>query len=157
MTKNSSNTSSPKKVDPRSAKEREELDQKLKSINDKLHKVHEERKRMSPLAKYSIASKSTTPASQKRLKKRALYHPRLNLIIAETCYSPYLTKPYEPYSEKTLRVPMQIKELRFSGSDENVEGFPVEMKMAKKVFIKDIIEYKAHFEVIDCVTVRVIC
>lgn len=142
----SKNLSSPIKVDPRSAKERAEMDQKLKSINDRLHKVHEERKKMSPLSKYSIASKSTS-AANKKMKKRALYHPRLDFIIAETCYSPYLTSPYEPYSEKTLRVPMQVKELRFSGSDVNAEGFPVEMKKAKKIFIKDIIEYKAHFEV----------
>ena len=140
------NTSSPSKSNSKVENERELLATKLKSINDRLHKVHETRKKLSPVAKYSIASKSTKLTNRSRKKKRMLYHPKLDLIIAENCYSPYLTKPTRQYSEKTLHIPLQVKELRFCGSDANAEGFPVKMEKARRIFMKEIIEYKAHFE-----------
>ena len=122
---------------------RNELTLKLQSISTRLAEIQLEKRKLSPL--YHPSKKTTR---EKKSYKREYHHPKLEFVMAEAAYSPYLTPPTASYGHKTLHYPEKMKEIRFQGRDPiPEEGFPVDIEFARKRFIKDIIKFKPRFEV----------
>jgi hypothetical protein len=126
--------------------EKEELKSKLHSISARLAKIQLEKRKLSPLYRPSTSPKKEK--KEKKSHKREFYHPKLEFVMAEAAYSPYLTPPTASYGEKTLRFPSKMKEIRFQGRDPiPEEGFPVDVDFARRRFVKEIINFKPRFEV----------
>jgi hypothetical protein len=137
-------TGKSQKCDP----EKEELTQKLHSISTRLAQIQLEKRKLSPLYRPSTSPKKDK--KEKKNQKREFYHPKLEFVMAEAAYSPYLTPPTASYGEKTLRYPSKMKEIRFQGRDPiPEEGFPVDVDFARRRFVKEIINFKPRFEVRD--------
>eukprot|EP00602_Paraphysomonas_sp_CaronLab_P001698 CAMPEP_0185034514 /NCGR_PEP_ID=MMETSP1103-20130426/24482_1 /TAXON_ID=36769 /ORGANISM="Paraphysomonas bandaiensis, Strain Caron Lab Isolate" /LENGTH=805 /DNA_ID=CAMNT_0027571203 /DNA_START=102 /DNA_END=2519 /DNA_ORIENTATION=- len=128
--------------------EREQLSVKLRSLGEQIADIQAKRKKLSPLSKYSVVSptKSNNSKDTKKSSKKMLHHPKLEYVVAEAAFSPYLTRPEASYSERTLSVPGKIKEARFAGKEPTRETIPVNMKKAKKVFMDEIVNFKPRFE-----------
>jgi hypothetical protein len=125
----------------------QELSIKLKSLNDRIAEIKQEKNKLSPLAKFNVVKKQEKMPTKKSTK-RALYHPKLEFVMAEAAYSPYLTPPTASYGQKTLHYPGKIKEIRFQGRDAiPEEGFPVDLEFARRRFMKEIIGFQPRFEV----------
>jgi hypothetical protein len=127
--------------------QKEELSQQLKSISQRLAKIQVEKRKLSPL--YRPTTPNTNKQETKKEKrKREFFHPKLEFVMAEAAYSPYLTPPTANYGQKTLHYPSKMKEIRFQGRDPiPEEGFPVDVEFARRRFVKEIIQFKPRFEV----------
>lgn len=123
--------------------DKNELKLQLQTISNRLAEIQLEKRKLSPLYHPSKSS----PKKIKKSTKREFYHPKLEFVMAEAAYSPYLTPPTASYGQKTLHYPEKMKEIRFQGRDPiPEEGFPVEIEFARRRFIKDIIKFKPRFE-----------
>lgn len=128
--------------------EKDELAKKLQSISQRLSEIQSEKRKLSPLSRPSTAPKKETSEKKTKPHKREFFHPKLEFIMAEAAYSPYLTPPTASYGKKTLHYPFKMKEIRFQGRDPiPEEGFPVDIDFAKRRFVKEIINFKPRFEV----------
>jgi hypothetical protein len=130
---------------------KEELSQQLKSISQRLAKIQVEKRKLSPL--YRPATTTTKQENKKEKTKREFFHPKLEFVMAEAAYSPYLTPPTANYGQKTLHYPSKMKEIRFQGRDPiPEEGFPVDVNFARRRFVKEIIQFKPRFDVCSLFT-----
>ncbi len=94
--------------------------------------------------KHNIAkTKKRKPVEHKN--KLELHHPNLEYVYGQVLYSPYLTKPLDPYPQKTLKGVDKLNELKNKGyskfKDIPQGERPYDVKAAKKEFIKEVIMY----------------
>eukprot|EP00981_Chlorochromonas_danica_P007301 scaffold1641_cov146-Ochromonas_danica.AAC.1 len=114
----------------------EEVNHRLEEINTKLAEV---RKRRLQFAK----EKGGSPHRQKvQHPKRTskMHHPHLDFVLAEVAFSPYLTKPDEPYSRLVINIPDKLRALKHKNikldelpKDEKL----LDMKKVKDIFINE--------------------
>lgn len=89
----------------------EDLTKKLENINKRLAEVTAERKKLSPIKQIKYKNKIQKKKSSSSSSNK-LCHPYLNSVITEISLSPYLTKPDQKYSKKTIQLPSIIRDLR---------------------------------------------
>ena len=121
----------------------EELSKKLEEINKRLFEVTTERKKLSPL---KLKTFKKIPNKKKITNK--LNPSNFESIITEISLSPYLTKPDEKYSKRTIQLPSIIRDIRekdkelTSSSSSSIH--PKEMNEFKKTF-HDVLHYRQEY------------
>jgi hypothetical protein len=135
-----------------------ELSEKLEEINARLLKVRNQKQQFRQLSK-SLGNKTETNSKPKKQQivnlkpikksKAAFHHPRLEHVLAEVVYSPYMTKPSDPYPQEVFRIPEKIRELKHQKqkkiSDLPIEARPFDVESVKSIFVKEIVNYNASF------------
>lgn len=136
--------------------------EKIKNLSVQIQKIHEERKRTSPLRRFNntsstlntstIVSKKTTGTASSRYKKKknVLYHPNLDYVFAEVTNSPYLTSPGLNYSKETLFTSSKLRKLKVANQGKrlrDIQDTPCDVEKAEQYFMKEIIDYHPRFDV----------
>lgn len=119
---------------------------KLEEINQKLAEIR--KKRLEFDAESSTQKKKKSKAQQKSSLKKSFHHPKLDYVIAEIVYSPYMTKPNESYSEETFRMPEKLSELKKKTSkleDLPPEEQPFDFKEVKGRFLNEVANFNVSF------------
>ncbi len=124
-------------------------------IDELAVKINEIRKqRLEMDHKYTNSKAKKKKADPNRHKfKLEFHHPNLEYVYGQVLYSPYLTKPLDPYPEKTLKGVDKLNELKSKGyykfEDIPEEERPYDVKQAKKEFIKEVIKYHPSYLATD--------
>lgn len=127
-----------------SIRKHEEVTHRLEEINTKLAEV---RKRRLQFAKV----KGGSPHKQKvQYPKRTskMHHPHLDFVLAEVAFSPYLTKPDEPYSRSVIKIPDKLRALKHKNiklAELPKEEKLLDMKKVKDIFINEVFRYNSSF------------
>jgi hypothetical protein len=112
---------------------KDDVASRLEAINEQIRLVKLKQAKLGlDKPKHSLPKIKAPPK-----KKDELYHPNLDLVLAEMAHSPYLTSPMERYP-KTLNMPVTLKEYRF---EKNKSKAPCDLDKAKEVWRKEIHEY----------------
>lgn len=118
------------------------IQDKLEEINQQLAEVRKQKQELEkPVKRKSIKL-------EKKGSKNSFHHPKLDYVMAEVVYSPYMTKPNEKYSEDTLKVPEKLRELKKLGSklkDIPPELQPFDVEKVKEKFIEDVVKYTVSY------------
>eukprot|EP01040_Poterioochromonas_malhamensis_P015407 gene15407-17240_t len=119
---------------------------KLQEINQKLAEVR--KKRME----FEQGDGPKRPAARRKSAaegpRKSFHHPKLDYVMAEIVYSPYMTKPNESYSQETFRVPEKLSELKKKAQkidDLPKEEVPFDMQEIKGRFINEVANYNVSF------------
>lgn len=122
---------------------------KLEEINNRLALV---RRKIAGRKFESQKSISTAISSKKNSQTTSSYkkmhHPNLEYIFGEVVYSPYMTKPLDPYPKETFLIPEKLRELRQSGSklkELPKDQQPFDVEAVKTRFIEEVVNYKDNF------------
>jgi hypothetical protein len=131
--------------------------EKIKELGLQIHKLHDERRRVSPMSKYNGVpghlNASTTSRRTKggpKKNKRAFYHPNLDYVYAEVTHSPYLTPPNRNYSKETLYTSSKLRKLKVANQGKplrDIQDTPCDVEKAEEDFVHKVIEYKPLFDV----------
>jgi hypothetical protein len=116
---------------------------RLEEINQQLALVVAERKRLSPIK--SLPPKAKSKQRRKKSPNSKLHHPHLDAVFTEVSLSPYLTKPEKNYSQKTIKLPSLIRDLR--ERDSSASATPIQCKeldQFKKTF-QEVLHYKQQY------------
>ena len=136
--------------------------QKLLEINAKLAEVRRLRLQAMDSSKNSgdqsssSNSQSAAPHHRKKVEKKAkvvrsnttLHHPKLDFVVGEVVFSPYMTKPHMPYPDAVFRIPEKLRELKKRNEklkDLPVEEQPYDLQLAHEVFVNEVIRYNGSF------------
>jgi hypothetical protein len=127
---------------------------KVKALTMQIHKLQDERKRVSPLSRYNnnMSGVVNKPYAPPKLSKRAFHHPHLDYVFAEVSNSPYLTNPLDNYSKETLYTSSKLRKLKVANKGKHlrdIHDVPCDMQKAEKTFIHDVIEFQPRFDVSD--------
>ena len=131
-------------------------EQKLDEINQKLAEVRRKRLEFeagsssSTTKKSKNKSKTAKSASKTDTKalKKSFHHPKLDYVLAEIVYSPYMTKPNESYSQETFRIPEKLSELKKKASkleELPAEDQPFDLEEVKGRFLNEVANYNVSF------------
>ena len=92
--------------------EKEALAKKLAKIDEELAEVARQKNILDPKK-----DKKHFPKKIDRSKKpkKSFSHPKLDFVYGEVAFSPYLTKPLDPYPETTFTVVEDLRELKRQG------------------------------------------
>ena len=122
---------------------------KLEEINQKLAEIRKKRQEFDAESSTQKKKKSKSQLkSEKSTLKKSFHHPKLDYIIAEIVYSPYMTKPNESYSQETFRMPEKLSELKKKTSklDElPPEEHPFDLKEVKGRFLNEVANFNVSF------------
>ena len=80
-----------------------------------------------------------------KYSEAALHHPKLELIMAQNAYSPYLVPPDKKYTQKTFQSGY-VSELRFEKKSVAKKKLPYDLAKAKRRFIEDILKFKVDYK-----------
>jgi hypothetical protein len=111
--------------------------------------IEEVRKRKELLAPKKEKKTYNTKKIDHRKPKRQLIHPKLDYVYGEVAFSPYLTKPLDPYPETTFTMVEELRELKRKGV-KKIEHLPEDKrpydpKKIKDIFINDVLKYEVSF------------
>lgn len=131
---------------------------KIKELGLQIHKIQDERRRVSPMSRYSAAANGSLHASttvSRRTKtpkkgKHTFYHPNLDYVYAEVSHSPYLTPPDLNYSKETLYTSSKLRKLKVANQGKplrDIQDTPCDVEKAEDDFVHKVIEYKPLFDV----------
>ena len=126
--------------------EKEALAKKLAKIDEELAEVARQKNILDPKK-----DKKHFPKKIDRSKKpkKSFSHPKLDFVYGEVAFSPYLTKPLDPYPETTFTVVEDLRELKRQGVNKidklPKDKQPYDPKKVKKTFIEDVINYEVSF------------
>lgn len=131
---------------------------KIKELGLQIHKIQDERKRVSPLSRFNNPSglNTSTTISKKSTahpKKNKFYHPNLDYVFAEVTNSPYLTPPGRNYSQETLYTSSKLRKLKVANQGKplrDIQDTPCNVEKAEEDFVHKVIEYKPIFDVSSC-------
>lgn len=154
----SSSTVSSIAGDSRQPSERRHVDhltERLEHINEQLAKVRQERLQLSATKVRTSRSNNSSFRDLKIPLKRKRAIPRrsgipsssMDYLIAEVVYSPYMTKPGQPYSQEVYRVPEKLKALKQQRLDLKSlpkDAQPFDLDEVKGTF-KEITNYNTSF------------
>ncbi len=127
------------------AKQKKAMQEKLDDINQKLQEVRKQRLQHDHSAHKKVAKKPVKAASP---PKKDLYHPRLDLIMAQVVHSPYLTEPNIPYTNEFFRMHEKLESFRKSGAkitDIPVEQRPFDPEETKQKFMDEVFNANVSF------------
>lgn len=145
------------KGDPITQEEQAAMD-KIKDLNERIQKLHEERKKTSPMRRFNTLnshSRSTPKLSKKstattKSSKHTFYHPNIDYVYAEVTNSPYLTRPDQKYSKNTLFMSTKLRKLKVANQGKplrDIQDTPCNVEKAEEDFVRKVIDYKPKFDV----------
>lgn len=123
---------------------------KLQGFRDSLQIIKSERKKLSPISKYSIHNTKANKKIEPTKPPQRFFHPKLEYIIAEVSNSPYLVHPEHAYSKKNIKNADIIRDMKFSGQklrDFTSDLIPFDIKESKSVFLSEVVGFEARFDV----------
>jgi len=122
-------------------REKAKMQEKLAEITLQLQVVRERRIKMeqqqNPRQKF--------PQPVHIVKKKQLYHPKLDMLMGEIAHSPYLTPPLDKYPPKIFDLSQKLRELRFDKERLKGESLPFDLKEAKATFLHDVLKFSPKF------------
>jgi hypothetical protein len=116
--------------------------EKLEEISVRLAEVRKKRAEFDGNKKPKPQSRSSVS------KKKSFHHPKLEYVMAEVVYSPYMTKPNEHYSQETFRIPEKLRELKKKSNRIQTlpkEEQPFEFKEIRGRFMDEVANYNVSF------------
>lgn len=139
--------------------EDQEIQAKIKHLNDQIHKIQAKRKQLSPIGEKATHKPNHHQPEQKakehRKIKKQFHHPNLDFVIANVANSPYLTSPEVAYSTITIQSANKIRYLKNLGKNirdatpEETGG--IDYDESKKVFMNDVVNFRPRFEVMPLI------
>ena len=123
-----------------SSSNKKTFENKLFDIEEKIRNVRLQINEISPGKK----THHKLPKIETKFSKKQLFHPNLDLVMAEMAYSPYHFGPDQKYTPKTF-MSGKVAELRFEKKEVALSKIPYDLKEAKNRFIEEVIKFNPSF------------
>lgn len=139
-------TSASRKKHPPANTKLEEINKQLAEVRQKLAEKHGQ-------DHTHHARKKSPKQTQHGRKKPELHHPKLDFVLGEVVFSPYMTKPLDPYPQETFEVPKKLHDLRrklnSSESMANVpkDELPYDVEYIKDRFLREVANFSVSFSI----------
>lgn len=124
------------------------VEEKLKIINEQLAEVKKKRLEFDRANSPPKRRAKKAEKSHERPKKPALYHPKLDYIMGQIVYSPYMVNPRHAYPRETFDVPEKLYDLKRKSpklKELPEDLHPFDLKEIKKKFMKEVVNYNVSF------------
>eukprot|EP01039_Chlorochromonas_danica_P012931 gene12931-14907_t len=123
---------------------------KLDAINQKLAEVRKKLadRHSSQQLKHHKPKEKQTIQSKRKSTKKTFHHPKLDFVLGEVVFSPYMTKPLDPYPQETFEVPRRLHELKkkvVKGSELSKDELPYDVDFVRNRFIHEVANFSVSF------------
>lgn len=134
---------------------------KLNAINQQLAEVRKKLadRHSSQQVKNHKPKERQTIQPKRKTTKKTFHHPKLDFVLGEVVFSPYMTKPLDPYPQETFEVPKKLHELKkkvVKGSDVPKEELPYDVDFVRNRFIHEVANFSVSFNM-SPVRIRILC
>lgn len=141
-----------------SKREKQNLDAKIAILSEKINEIRKQRLEMQISLEHDSKKKVTRKTEKEHINKR-FHHPNLEYVYGEVIYSPYLVKPLDPYPKETFEVVDELREFKRKGykyKDIPKGEAPYDVGAAKKIFIKEVIQYHPSYLMTEVSNITII-
>lgn len=123
---------------------------KLNAINQQLAEVRKKLadRHSSQQVKHHKPKEKQTIQTKRKSAKKTFHHPKLDFVLGEVVFSPYMTKPLDPYPQETFEVPKKLHELKkkvVEGSDVPKDELPYDVDFVRNRFIHEVANFSVSF------------
>lgn len=123
---------------------------KLDAINQQLAEVRKKLadRHSSQQLKHHKPKEKQTIQSKRKSTKKTFHHPKLDFVLGEVVFSPYMTKPLDPYPQETFEVPKRLHELKkkvVKGSELSKDELPYDVDFVRNRFIHEVANFSVSF------------
>lgn len=120
----------------------EEINEKLAEVRKKLADKHANNNLRIKI------KKKEPPRGRRKSGQKTLHHPKLEFVLGEVVFSPYMTKPLDPYPQETFEVPKKLHELKKKlQSDPSApkEELPYDVEFVRDRFLNEVANFSISF------------